>query len=214
MRASPRPVALLAPTLLGLAISLGACGSQTRGADSAATAGSAAVTPPAAAVAPAEGALRPGDVRISTPNNAVVLALAGDSVWMGLSDSVLTHARVATDSARTHAAAANKGGIGGAFGAMIADKVTAAVDAGLRTRVAYPLSDIQNVAYENGTLHFTYRAGARHVMSFEDIKTDTDGGSHPVLATFAPADAERFVAAVRAHSGGRMTFAPKPATTP
>ena len=208
MRASHRS-ALVAVSLFG-ALSVVACaGRKSEPAADSVAAATVPVTPPASAVAPADGALRPGDVRITTPNNAVVLALMGDSVWMGLSDSVLAHARLATDSARTKAAASNKGGVGGAFGAMIADKVTAAVDAGLKTRVAYPLADIQNVAYENGTIHFTYRDGAKHMMSFEDIKTGDDGSSHPVLSTFAPADAERFVAAVRARSGGRMTFPPK-----
>jgi hypothetical protein len=194
----PAPIAL---SLSGIAAAVIACaGAKPPSADSAAA---AVATPPAAAMAPADGALRPGDVRISTPDNAVVLALMGDSVWMGLSDSVLAQARLATDSARTKAAAANKSGIGGAFGAMITDKVTAAVDAGLRTRVAYALSDLQDVTYEDGAIHFTYRAGAKHTMSFEDIKTGKSGESHPVLSTFAPADAQRFVAALHARAGGK-----------
>jgi hypothetical protein len=208
----PAPLAL---SLFGVVSVVVACaGGKPATTDSATSASAAAATPPVAANAPAEGALRPGDVRITTPNNAVVLALMGDSVWMGLSDSVLTQARLATDSARTKAAAANKGGIGGAFGAMIAEKVTAAVDAGLKTRVAYPLSDIQDVTYQDGAIHFTYRSGAKHALSFEDIKTGENNESHPVLSTFAPADAERFVATVRARSGGRMTFPPKSTDKP
>lgn len=115
--------------------------------------------------------------------NEVVLGLVHDTVYMGLSDSLLTKAR--SDMARDQA---DTGGLGSAFGGFIKKTVGNA----LGTRVRYPISDIESVRYENGEIKFQYRH--RHVMSFESVSAT----NRKALASFSPADSQRFVAAVNA----------------
>ena len=141
---------------------------------------------------PAERETAPGDAVITTPDNGIQLALAGDTVWMGLSDSVRTVARTEMDSGVKRAK--DKGGLGG----EIARIVTGTVDRALGTRVAYSLDEIEDVSYADGAIAFRYRNGA-HALSFESVKSN----NRPVLESFPPADAERFVAAVRARKDRR-----------
>lgn len=131
----------------------------------------------------------PGAVSIHTTDNKITLSLAHDTVSMGLSDSVLT------DVKRQMAKDTNDHGIAGAFSGFIKKTVSSA----LRSRVTYPVQDIQSAKYENGRIVFTYRRPRE--MKFEDVGKDND----KALASFAPADAQRFVAAVDsaiAASGG------------
>lgn len=120
-------------------------------------------------------------IAIHTIGNKMVLGLANDTVYMGLSDSLL--ARTRADIARERDTSA---GMGSAF----ADMIRKGVGNALGKRVAYPISDIRSIRYDNGEIKFDYRT--RHVMSFESISTD----HRKALASFAPADAERFVTAV------------------
>ncbi len=120
---------------------------------------------------------------IQTVDRGIVLGLVHDTVYMGLSDSLLTKAR--TDMTRDRA---DTGVLGGAFAAFIKKTVGNA----LGTRVRYPISDIQSVRYEDGEIKFEYRN--KHAMSFESIS----GHDTKALADFAPSDARRFVAAVNA----------------
>ncbi|MGI9090186.1 MAG: hypothetical protein ACR2GG_03660 [Gemmatimonadaceae bacterium] len=120
---------------------------------------------------------------IHTSGNEMVLGLARDTVYMGLSDSLLakTRADMAKDRSDT-------GGMGGAF----ADMIKKTVGNALGKRVAYPISDIQSVRYDNGEIKFDYRN--KHAISFESVHTN----NKDALAAFAPDDARRFVAAVNA----------------
>ena len=139
---------------------------------------------------PAERAESPGDVVITNADRSMQLGLTGDTVWLGLSDSVRTIARSSMDSS-----AKGQGGLGG----EIARIVTGTVDRALGTKVAYGLDEIEDVRYDRGLIVFRYRSG-QHTLSFESIKAK----ERPVLETFAPADAERFVAAVRAARARRQ----------
>lgn len=122
----------------------------------------------------------PGAISIRTTDHKITLTLAHDTVSMGLSDSVLAEARaqMAKDT--------NEHGLAGAFSGFIKKTVSSA----LRSRVAYPVQDIQDAKYENGRIVFTYRQPRE--MKFEDVGND----KQKALASFAPADAQRFVAAV------------------
>lgn len=122
----------------------------------------------------------PGAVAIRTTDHKITLSLAHDTVSMGLSDSVLAEARA--EMARD----TSEHGIAGAFSGFIKKTVSSA----LRSRVAYPVQDIQDARYENGRIVFTYRQPRE--MKFEDVGSD----KQKAVAMFAPADAQRFVAAV------------------
>lgn len=121
-----------------------------------------------------------GSIVIRTTGNEMVLGLANDTVYMGLSDSVLTKTRAEMKRDR------DTSGMGGAF----ADMIKRTVGNALGKRIAYPISDIQSVRYDKGEIKFDYRH--KHTMSFESVSTN----NKKALASFAPADAERFVAAV------------------
>lgn len=122
-------------------------------------------------------------IAIHTTGNEVVLGLEHDTVYMGLSDSVLANARA--DMAKDKSDTA---GMGGAF----ADMIKKTVGNALGKRVTYPISDIQSVRYDNGDIKFQYRN--KHTMTFESI----DAHNKKALAMFAPDDARRFVAAANA----------------
>ena len=113
---------------------------------------------------------------------AVKLGLASDTVYMGLSDSLLASIRdsMATDSEGS--------GIGGTMSRFIKRSVGSA----LKMQVTYPIEDIQSAKYENGKIQFAYRQKRR--MSFEEVNTNKKNA----LEDFAPADAQRFVDAVNA----------------
>ena len=56
----------------------------------------------------------------------------------------------------------------------------------------FPLSDLREVRYGKGTIAFEFKH--RPTFTFIDLKENNE----PFLTHFAPADAERFVSAVRA----------------
>lgn len=122
----------------------------------------------------------PDAVIIHTTDNAVTLALANDTVSMGLSDSTLNKARA--DMAKDTAGK----GMGGALSKLIQKTVASA----LHSRIAYPVQDIESAKYENGAIVFTYRV--KRQVTFDNVSSD----HHKALQSFAPADAQRFVAAV------------------
>lgn len=123
----------------------------------------------------------PGAVVIHTTDNQITLSLAHDTVSMGLSDSVLA------DVKQQMARDTNDHGIAGAFSGFIKKTVGSA----LRSRVTYPVQDLESVKYENGSIVFAYLRPRE--MKFEDVgKSD----KKKVLASFAPADAQRFVTVV------------------
>lgn len=126
----------------------------------------------------------PDAVIIHTTDNSVTLALANDTVSMGLSDSALTVAR--KDMAKDIAKDTAGRGMGGALSKFIQKTVSSA----LRTRIAYPVQDLESAKYENGAIVFTYRV--KRKATFDNVSTD----HHKALQSFAPADAQRFVAAV------------------
>lgn len=186
MRVSSRTF-LPAVALVALVAVLAGCTKSDSGADASSNA-----SPLSGAAASSAGARSPArDVTITTTDSAVTLSLAGDTIAMGLSQKVLAEAR--RDMAKDSATGDSAG-----FGANIERMVKSTVSSALGTRIAYPLEDIDDVRYENGTIEFDYRHRNR-VLAFENVKAD----KRSALSDFAPADAQRFVAAVRAAKGKR-----------
>ena len=119
-------------------------------------------------------------VVIRTTDGAIKLGLVNDTVFMGLTDSVLAAAR--EDMARDTEEARN------AFAGTIERFVKKKVSSALGTRLQYPLTDLDSATYSGGAIKFAYRA--RRTMAFEDVSQN----GHKALQSFSPADAQRFVA--------------------
>ncbi len=132
-------------------------------------------------------------VVIRTTDGSMKLGLAHDTVYMGLTDSVLTAARqdMARDTEET------KSAIAGTIERLVKKSVSSA----LQTQLKYPLTDLDSVTYQGGTIKFAYRNKRR--VGFEDVSQN----DHKALRSFAPEDAQQFVNTVNsAISATRGTF--------
>lgn len=128
--------------------------------------------------------LGPGDMRVTSTDGAVVYTLVGDGVRIRLGDSVL--AKVRNEIGSTDTAS----GIGGLIASTVKGAVGGAVGEALQFAVRIPVAEIRDLRYEDGRLHFSTRDGTgRRGRTGEGTNSD---------ARFARADAERFIAAVRA----------------
>jgi len=110
------------------------------------------------------------------------LGLMHDTVFMGLTDSVLAIAR--SDMARDTEETKN------AFAGTIERFVKRSVSSALQTRLKYPLADLDSATYKDSSIKFAYR-DRRH-MAFEDVAQN----GHKALRSFSPADAQQFVLTV------------------
>ena len=166
------------PALASLvaAILLASC-SRHGDADRAAASSSAAASSGTSASAAA------GDVRIQTTTDELDLALTGDTISAGLASSALAKTRQATDTAKVSAT-----GLGGSIERM----VKSSVQQGLSKRVAFPVSAVKDVRYEDGRIQFEWND--RPTRLFDQTKVN----GKPFLESFRPDDAQRFVDAVRA----------------
>jgi len=119
---------------------------------------------------------------IRTKDGTMQLGLADDTVFMGLTDSVL--AVVGKDMARD--TEETRSAIAGAVERYVKKRVSSA----LHTRLQYPLADIDSAHYSNGRIKFAYRN--RRKMAFEDVKQN----NQTALDSFTPEDAQNFVSTV------------------
>jgi hypothetical protein len=133
--------------------------------------------------ASSDRALGPGDVRIVTTDGGIDLALIGDSISSGLSPSALAKVREETDTAKVS---------GGRFAGDIEKMVKGTVQSAVGTRVSFPISAVRDARYENGRIVFDWNGKSPGVFDNTRINRKS------LLESFAPADAERFVDAVRA----------------
>ena len=135
----------------------------------------------------ADPPLGPGDVRVTSTDGMFVLAVIGDTLRMRASDSL---------AAKVRREMAEKADTATGFGGLVARTVTGAVggvmDVAARYAVRVPVAEVRDLRYEDGQIRFeTGREGRR----------DRGGdGRHEngMSAQFSRADAERFIAAVRA----------------
>jgi hypothetical protein len=104
-------------------------------------------------------------------------------VSSGLSQGALAKARAETDTAKVQ---------GSGFGAMIERTVKSSVQGALGTRVSFGLADIKGARYQNGRIEFDWNNGKHNI--FDNTKVN----KKPLLESFTPSDAQRFVDAVNA----------------
>ncbi len=137
-----------------------------------------------------------GSVSMKTRNGAMVMSLRNDSVVVAFSDSMRNAIQSEMKKSMKEDAAADSDE-NSALGQMIKGVVKSTVKGALREVFeksrGFPVSDIRDVSYDDGAIHFSYVH--KPTWNFDHINTDDE----PLLEQFHPADAARFVGAVRAH---------------
>jgi hypothetical protein len=133
--------------------------------------------------AAANAPLKEGDIRITSVDSGVDLALIGDSITGGLSQKTLAKVRRETDTSKVE---------GSGFGADIEKMVKGTVQSALGTRVVFALADVKDVRYDGKKLIFDWNGKPQ--SGFSKVKVD----HKDVLESFSSEDAQRFVIAVRA----------------
>lgn len=131
-----------------------------------------------------------GDVLITNRDSAMDLALVGDRVVLKFSDKTARQIRQDLDTTKVDTASR--------FGALIERSVKRGVGSMLDRRLEVPLADIDAASYDGERIRLVIR-GRQH-GSFDGIRVE---GNRPVLETFRPEDARRFVDAVNARKAGR-----------
>jgi hypothetical protein len=129
-------------------------------------------------------ALGAGDVRIESSDNAIELALIGDSVVTGLGPAVRDKVNAKTDTAAVK---------GDGIGASIEKMVKSTVADALSHQLYFSIRDISDVRYENGRLQF-YNVDGSKTHLFENTKVDGKDAS----TMFQKDDADKFIAAFHA----------------
>jgi len=130
-------------------------------------------------------ALGPGDLRIYNSDSSVDVVLHGAQILAGLSPQ--TAAKVRADMAKD--VDKDSSGLGG----FIAQTVKQTVASAITTHIVYPVSDIEDLRYEDGQIIIERRNGDETRLFGDARVNGREQGK-----TFREADAERFIAAVRA----------------
>lgn len=138
--------------------------------------------------APTPDQLGPGDYRLLNTDSSMDVILQGDHILVGLSPKTVAEIRAKMDSEP-----AKGEGDSSSLGRSIAQMVKKTVADKLGIHVVYSLADLRDVRFDNGHLVFEWKKGAEHRV-FENVKVDGRQQSN----TFPPADADAFIAAVRA----------------
>ena len=125
----------------------------------------------------------PGDIRITSADSGVDLALIGDSISGGLSAYALAKVRRETD---TNAVS------GSGLGASIEKMVKGTVQSALGIRISVPVASVKDVRYDGERLVFDWNG--KPPEHFGTAKVN----NKDVMASFSAEDAQRFVVAVRA----------------
>jgi hypothetical protein len=175
-----RTAALIIVTLAGLA--------SCRHADDEPKVPVSMSRPSIAAVPTPMGA---GDIRITSEDGSVDLALIGDSISGGLSAATLAKVRQKTDTSAV---------TGTGFGASIEKMVKASVQSAIGTRMGVPIRSVKDVRYEGQRIVFDWNG--KPPTDFANAKIN----NKEVMASFSAADAQRFVDAIHARkrASGQM----------
>ncbi len=127
--------------------------------------------------------LGPGDIRVFNADSSVELELLGSWISAGLSQKTLDRVKRETDTAGSR-----DSGLGGAIASIV--KTTVAKTIGMR--IQYPVADVKDVKYENGTLVFVWKEGHQHDF-FQNSKVN----GQKTDKSFTPQEAQKFIAAVK-----------------
>jgi hypothetical protein len=131
--------------------------------------------------------LGPGDVQIVNTDSTVEMALIGQNIVVRLSDKIMARVRHDIDTS-----ALRDSGIGSSIERLVKSTVASA----LNQQLQYPLSEVREARYENGAIKLD--VSGRQPRAFSSTKV----GGRPLMETFRPDDAQRFVNAVNARKRG------------
>lgn len=130
--------------------------------------------------------LGPGDVQIANEDSSVDMAVVGQKIVVKLSDKTMAKVRQETDTSQVQ---------GSGLGASIEKMVKRTVASTLGQQVEYPLSEVKDARYENGTIVIDVNGKEPRLLA------NTKVGGKKLMESFRPEDAKRFVAAVNAKKG-------------
>lgn len=130
--------------------------------------------------------LGPGDVRIVSEDSSVSVTLQGDRLLAGLSPKTISRIRAGLDSS----AAKDTGGLGGSIAQMVKKTVSENIDA----QMAYSLSGVADMRYDEGYIVLVKTDGNEQRL-FSSTKV---GDEKP---KFSSEDAQRLIAAFHARRG-------------
>jgi hypothetical protein len=188
---SPRRLAALLPLVTAVTLGAGLVACSIGGDDETRVSFSSSDTARALA-------LGEGDVAVTSTDNAVVLALVGDTVRMQLSDSLRRSVAADVDSSLTKET--------GALGGMIARTVGKTVAGAMGFVVRIPVQEVENVRYEDGRIRFESEGNVKFSMGDRSNRSNrTDGDEKGSGARFSEQDGRRFVEAVRARQSARAS---------
>ena len=125
------------------------------------------------------------DIAIVTTDGGITMSIRSDSIRLRFSDSLLTKINKDLDTEKVE----EKG-----FGGEIAKMVKKQVAASLGGEMSTPLGDIEDAKVESGTIVFLY-ADKSKKQPFGNTKSN----DKPLMRSFSQADAEKFVAYIKAH---------------
>ena len=139
------------------------------------------------AQAPPES-LGPGDMRVYNADSSVDVVLMGDTILAGLSPKTIAKIKSGLDESRS----GDTSGLGG----MISQIVKSSVAGAIGTHAVFPLSDIQDIRYDNGKIRVKWTDGGNR-----ELFNGTSVNHQKVSDSFNEAEAKRFIDAVRARKG-------------
>ncbi len=149
---------------------------------------------------PADDSLGAGDLRIFNADSSLDLVLRGDKIYAGLSPKV-----VAKVQQEMNKDAESDTGLGGSIAAIVKKSVGAAIG----THVVYPVSDVREMHYDNGSIVVTWKDGSSRSL-FKDVNVNGERKDH----SFSQADVQRFIAAVQARQQAPAVPARPPVPQP
>lgn len=130
-------------------------------------------------------ALADADVKITSTDGRITLAVVHDSVVMQMSDSLRQSVSSMMDSST---GPETVDGMGGAIAKVVGSAVKAAVTSAMGIAVRSPASQVTDLRYENGRLFLKIDGGS--------VKVSREGRSSGDGMPFAEADARAFIDAV------------------
>ncbi len=141
----------------------------------------------------ADAALAPGDLRIYNRDSSVDVVLQADRLLAGLSPKTVAKVQEKMKESQVKDSAG--------IGALIASTVKQTVANAIGTHVAYPLSEIREVRYDDGQL-IIEKVGGGETRLFGDAKVN----QREVGKLFSEEDANRLIEAVKARKSGTGKF--------
>ena len=135
-----------------------------------------------------------GSVSMTSTDGAAVMSLRHDSVVVAFSDSIRNVVKTeVAKSMKEEAKDKDEGAVAELIKGVVQKSVTAGLGEIFDKSRGFPVSSVKDVRYEDGAIRFDYVK--EPAWTFKDMKLD----KRPILESFHPADAARFVGAVRAH---------------